>query len=301
MNVPFPRLSSAFAGFRRTPASAEASATSGQQLGDVARLSPDDVMQRLHTTPDGLALDEVDRRFRSTGPNLVAREIHHTILHEIVSRSINPLNVLLLTLASASYLLGDRRAAAVIAIMVLLSVSLGFIQEHRSSKAADALRRMVLTTATVRRKGSGDTRDHIDVSIEQLVPGDIVLLSAGDMIPADLRLISARDLFLNQSTLTGEAMPLEKFAHADARAAETPFDLPNICFMGSTVVSGAGCGVVVLTGSRTAFGHVAGMIAARRVLTSFDKGITRFTWMMIGFIALMAPLVFVINGVTKGN
>src|ERR1700674_5401700 len=110
-----------------------------------------------------------------------------------------------------------------------------------------------------------------------------------------------RIVVLNQSTLTGEAMPLEKVAAAHAGAAETPFDLPNICFMGSAVVSGTGCGVVVLTGPPTAFGLVAGAIVEQRVLTSFDKGITRFTWLMLGFILVMAPLVFVINGLTKGN
>jgi P-type Mg2+ transporter len=110
-----------------------------------------------------------------------------------------------------------------------------------------------------------------------------------------------RIVVLNQSTLTGEAMPLEKVAAAHAGTAETPFDLPNICFMGSAVVSGIGCGVVVLTGPRTAFGQVASAIAEQRVLTSFDKGITRFTWLMLGFILVMAPLVFVINGLTKGN
>ena len=105
---------------------------------------------------------------------------------------------------------------------------------------------------------AGPRKSTSEVPIEKLVPGDIVLLSAGDMIPADLRLISAKDLFVNQSTLTGEAMPLEKNAQAHVGTAETPFDLPNICFMGSAVVSGVGCGVVVLTGARTAFGQVAG-------------------------------------------
>jgi P-type Mg2+ transporter len=204
-------------------------------------------------------------------------------------------------LATASYFLGEQRAAIVIAVMVVLSISLSFIQEHRSNNAADKLQRMVSIAATVRRKTDGEAHDHIDVPIAQLVPGDIVLLSAGDMIPADLRLIAAKDLFLNQSTLTGEAMPLEKVAAAHVGAAETPFDLPNICFMGSAVVSGIGCGVVVLTGPRTAFGLVASEIAKQRVLTSFDKGITRFTWLMLSFIVVMAPLVFVINGLTKGN
>ena len=211
------------------------------------------------------------------------------------------MNLLLLSLATTSYFLGDQRAAIVIAVMVLLSISLSFIQEHRSNNAADKLQRMVSITATVRRQGGAEAHDHIDVPIEQLVPGDIVLLSAGDMIPANLRLISAKDLFINQSALTGEAMPLEKVATAHVGTAETPFDLPNICFMGSAVVSGIGCGVVVLTGSRTAFGLVASAIAKQRVLTSFDKGITRFTWLMLGFIVVMAPLVFVINGLTKGN
>ena len=160
---------------------------------------------------------------------------------------------------------------------------------------------MVSITATVRRQTGAGRHDHDDVPVEQLVPGDIVLLSAGDMIPADLRLITAKDLFINQSTLTGEAMPLEKVAAAHVGAAETPFDLPNICFMGSAVVSGIGCGVVALTGPRTAFGMVASAIAKQRVLTSFDKGIIRFTWLMLGFIVVMAPLVFLINGLTKGN
>ena len=270
-------------------------------MGEVASLSPDETLQRLSSTAGGLTPDQVEEQLRSVGRNQVAHQARHTILGELVGRSINPLNLLLLTLATASYFLGDQRAAIVIAVMVILSISLSFIQEHRSNNAADKLQRMVSITATVRRQVGAEAHDHVDVPIEQLVPGDIVLLSAGDMIPADLRLISAKDLFINQSTLTGEAMPLEKFAAGHVGTAETPFDLPNICFMGSAVVSGIGCGVVVLTGPRTAFGLVASAIAKQRVLTSFDKGITRFTWVMLGFILVMAPLVFVINGLTKGN
>ena len=285
---------------RRPLAPTHGSAASGEVLGELARLLPNDALQRLGSSTAGLAPDEVEKRLRSVGPNQVAHQTHHTIAGEIVGRSVNPLNALLLTLAVASYFLSDQRAAIVIAVMVLLSISLGFLQEHRSNKAADALRRMVLTKATLRRRGV-TAQDHVDVPFDQIVPGDVVVLSAGDMIPADLRLISAKDLFVNQSTLTGEAMPLEKNAEAHTGTAETPFDLPNVCFMGSAVVSGIGCGVVALTGARTAFGRVAGAIADRRVLTSFDKGITRFTWLMLSFILVMVPLVFVINGVSKGN
>jgi Mg2+-importing ATPase len=303
VNKPGPiALTSIFArGRQRPPDAPEGAAASGKALGEVALLSPDEALQRLSSNAGGLAPDQIAERLRSVGWNEVAHEARHTILGELVSRSINPLNLLLLSLATASYFLGDQRAAIVIAVMVGLSIALGFIQEHRSNKAAEALQRMVLITAAVRRQVPGAAQDHIEVPIEQLVPGDIVLLSAGDMIPADMRLISAKDLFINQSALTGEAMPLEKVAAAHVGTAETPFDLPNICFMGSAVVSGIGCGIVVLTGARTAFGQVASTIAEQRVLTSFDKGITRFTWLMIGFIVVMAPLVFVINGLTKGN
>ena len=301
MNKPIAITPIVARGGRQTAKAPEGSAASGKTLGEVACLSPDDVLQRLFSTAAGLTPNQVEERLRSVGLNQVAHQARHTILGELIGRSINPLNLLLLSLATASYFLGDHRAAIVIAVMVFLSISLSFIQEHRSNNAADKLQRMVSINATVRRRTGVEAHDHIDVPIEQLVPGDIVLLSAGDMIPADLRLISAKDLFLNQSTLTGEAMPLEKVGAAHVGAADTPFDLPNICFMGSAVVSGIGCGVVVLTGARTAFGLVASEVAKQRVLTSFDKGIIRFTWLMLGFIVVMAPLVFVINGLTKGN
>jgi Mg2+-importing ATPase len=286
--------------WRRPSAVGEGATASGVTLGEIAGVSQKEALKQLRSAPDGLTDHDAAERLRLVGPNQVTQGARASILGELVGRSINPLNVLLLTLATASYFLNDQRAAIVIAVMVILSISLGFIQEHRSNKAADDLRRMVLTKATLRRRGL-DAPGQVDVPIEQIVPGDIVLLSAGDMIPADIRLISAKDLFVNQSTLTGEAMPLEKVDHAHAGIAATPFDLPNICFMGSAVVSGIGCGVVALTGTRTAFGRVASTIAAQRVLTSFDKGVTRFTWIMFAFIVVMAPLVFVINGVSKGN
>lgn len=287
--------------FGQSTNSPRGAAASGIALGDIAGLGPVEALLRLGSSVDGLTTEEANTRLQSEGPNEVAHEAQQTIAGEIIRRSINPLNLLLLTLATASYVLGDQRAAIVISIMVLLSVSLGFIQEHRSTKAAAALRNMVQTKATVRRRDQGTAPGHTDIPIVQVVPGDIVLLSAGDMIPADVRLITAKDLFINQSTLTGEAMPLEKIAQSHVGTAETPFDLPNICFMGSAVVSGVGCGVVVLTGARTAFGQVAELIAGQRVLTSFEKGITRVTWMMLGLILIMVPLVFLINGLSKGN
>jgi Mg2+-importing ATPase len=246
----------------------------------------------------GLSAEEVAERLKSYGPNLITRETKPTILGELWGRAKNPLNALLLTLAIVSYFLGDVRAAIVIAVMVVLAITTAFLQEHRSNEAAARLRAMVRTTATVRREaaiGGG----YVEVPIETLVPGDIVRLSAGDMIPADIRLLETKDLFINQSALTGEAMPAEKFGHANAARSEGPFDLPNMCFMGANVISGYATAVVVRTGGHTFFGQLADEIAGRRVPTAFDRGIDRFTWLMMKFIVVMVPAVFLINGLTK--
>ena len=266
-----------------------------------AAMPPPDVLDGLGTRWQGLTQQEAAQRLREYGPNRVANGHHASILEELARRSINPLNVLLISLAGISAALGDVRAAVLIAVMVVLSVTLGFLQEHRSNRAAEALRKMVHTTAAVRRVGTDGAELPEEIPIEQLVPGDIVQLAAGDMVPADMRLLSAKDLFVNQSALTGEAMPQERVAEPYDGAVDADFDLPNLCFMGSAVVSGFGTGVVLATGQRTSFGQVADLIAAQRVQTSFDRGITRFTWLMLTLILVMAPIVFLINGLTKGN
>jgi Mg2+-importing ATPase len=275
------------------------------ELVAASRCDPAGALRSLDCTDAGLDEAEAIERQRRCGPNKIAQERQTGIVHELINRTKNPLNALLLTLAVASYFLGDVRAAVIIAAMVILSIVTAFIQEHRSNQAAAKLRALVKTTASVKRPGvaphASKVEGFVEIPMEEIVPGDIVALSAGDMIPADLRLLSAKDLFINQSTLTGEAMPIEKFAPAVSRSAEDAFDLPNICFMGSNVVSGYATGVVVHTGSTTYFGQLADTIAGQRVRTSFEKGIDRFTWLMIRFILVLVPAVFLINGLTKGN
>ena len=279
-------------------------------LALVAAAEPDAALSIAQGAPAGLSSDEAATRLKRFGPNSIAREGRPSIFAELWGRAMNPLNALLLTLAVISYFLSDARSAVVIALMVVLSIGLGFIQEHRSNDAAAKLATMIKTRASVKRR---DGHDHppspdvpsdegfFEVPLDQLVPGDIVRLSAGDMIPGDLRLLTARDIYVNQSALTGESMPVEKQSGRDELATDDPFDLNNICFMGSNVVSGFATAVILHTGERTYFGRLADSIVGARELTSFDKGISRFAWLMIRFILVMAPLVFVINGLTKGN
>ena len=281
-------------------------ALSSEILG-VSRADDAAIWALLRTSPEGLEVNEAEARLASVGPNLIAREERPSIAQELLGRAKNPLNALLLSLATVSYFLGDVRAAVVIAIMVVLAITTAFVQEHRSNDAAAQLRAMVKSTASVKRRGTnqaaadGQSDGFSEVLMEQLVPGDIVRVSAGDMIPTDLRLLSAKDLFINQAALTGEAMPSEKSALTSDATVTDPFNLPNLCFMGGSVVSGFATGVIVHTGAKTYFGQLADSIAGRRELTSFDKGINRFTWLMIRFIFVMVPAVFLINGFTKGN
>lgn len=273
----------------------------GDQLVKASGLEPAQACATVQSSPEGLSQGEVAQRLKDFGANLIARELKPTILKELWRNAVNPLNGLLLALAVASYLLGDLRAAIVITTMVLLAILTSFIQEHRSNEAASKLRAMVHTSASVKRRAGQGQSEFAEIPMEQLVPGDIVRLSAGDMIPADLRLLEAKDLFINQSTLTGEAMPVEKFAHINTEVSANLFDLPNICFMGANVVSGYGVGVLLRTGPHTFFGQLAKDIAGQRAPTAFDLGINRFTWLMMGFIGVMVPAVFLINGITKHN
>lgn len=265
----------------------------------LAKLEAEPSCARLGSSLEGLTTKEAGQRLKIYGPNLIIQERKPTILQEIWARGKNPLNALLITLAFISYFLGDVRAAAVIAIMVVLAITTAFVQEHRSNEAAARLRSMVRTTAAVKRRSGVFSGSFQEIPIETLVPGDIVRLSAGDMIPADLRLTEVKGLFVNQATLTGEAMPAEKIEHAYETAVSNPFELPNMCFMGANVVSGYATGVVVRTGGRTYFGKLADEITGRRELTAFDRGIDRFTWLMIKFLFVMVPIVFIINTITK--
>jgi Mg2+-importing ATPase len=266
------------------------------ELLEKARADADTVLKELESQLDGLNEAEADSRLKHVGTNEIAREKRQSVLMRLLSNIKNPLVLLLMALGVLSYLTGDLRATVVIFVMVVMGVVLRFFQEMRADNAAEKLKAMVSNTATLVRGGKEE-----EVSIKMLVPGDIVRLAAGDMVPADVRVLSAKDLFLNQAALTGEALPVEKKAAQASADVQNPLELPDICFLGSNVVSGSATAVVIQTGNRTYFGSLAARIVGQRQLTSFDKGVNKFTWLMICFIAVMVPAVFLINGLSKHN
>ena len=265
-------------------------------LLEMARADTDTVLKNLGSQPDGLIEAEADSRLKRVGMNEIARESRQSGLVRLLGNIKNPLVLLLLTLGILSFVTGDLRATVVILVMVVLGVVLRFFQELRADNAAAKLQAMVSSTATLVRGGK-----EAEVALKLVVPGDIVRLAAGDMVPADVRVISAKDLFLNQAALTGEALPVEKKAAAASAEVRNPLELSNLCFLGSTVESSSATAVVMRTGNRTYFGSLAASIVGQRQLTSFDLGINKFTWLMISFIAVMVPAVFLINGLSKHN
>ncbi len=271
-------------------------AHSSVDLLEKARADADAVLKELGSQPGGLSEAEAAARLKQVGTNEIAREKRQSVLMRLLSNIRNPLVLLLLALGVLSYLTGDLRAMVVIFVMVILGVVLRFFQEMRADNAAEKLKAMVSNTATLVRDGK-----EAEVSLKMLVPGDIIRLAAGDMVPADVRVLSAKDLFLNQAALTGEALPVEKNTVPASADVQNPLDLPNLCFLGSNVESGSATAVVIHTGDRTYLGSLAASIVGQRELTSFDKGVNKFTWLMICFIAVMVPAVFLINGLSKHN
>ena len=261
---------------------------------DAARKDGDELLQSLRATAQGLTQSEAEDRARTAGPNEVAQEKKQGWFLRLLKIIRNPLVILLATLSAISFATGDARAGTVMAAMVVLSVGLRFVQEARADTAAAKLKAMIHVTATVVRDGAPK-----EMPLRDLVPGDIIKLSAGDMIPGDVRVLSAKDLFVNQGSLTGESFPVEKFHDAEAKVVSSPTELKNTCFMGTSVESGTATAVVVATGVHTYLGSMASAITENEPPTSFDQGLSRFTWLMIQLMAVMVPLVFLINGFTK--
>ncbi len=283
-----------------------------QASGDLAGL-----LAQLGTSAQGLSDAEAAELRAQHGPNEVEHERPVPWWRHLWLSYNNPFNLLLTLLAAVSYFTRDRQGAVVIGTMVVFATLMRFVQERRSNRAAQALKEQVSNTATVRRRAQpgpvapdtpaasraeGAVEVPIEVPMKDLVPGDIVVLSAGDMIPADCRVMTATDLFLGQAAMTGESLPVEKFPSAGPEAGSA-LEMENLVFMGTNVISGAATAVVLATGNDTYFGTLATRVT--RVSTSdtnaFQLGVNKVSWLLIRFALVMVPLVLFINGFTKGD
>lgn len=280
--------------------------------------STETTLELLDATTDGLTIQQVNERQATFGPNEIATKKAPSALLQWILAFNNPFIYVLMALAAVSFITDywiplrsgdtpDLTGVIIMSCIILFSTLLRFVQEFRTNKAADALNSLVEVTTTVRRRDAQNQPIEAKVPRHQLVPGDIVLLSAGDIIPADMRLLESTSLQLNQSALTGETLPVEK--HARLTEEETLSSVsenallhqPAIVLMSTSVLSGSATAVVVATGEHSWFGSLAGSIAGEAPKTSFDKGVNSVSWLLIRFMVLMVPIVFLINGFTKGE
>ncbi len=265
------------------------------------------VYEKVGSGREGLSEDEAEESRDKWGSNKVTGHKKKSLARRFFGSFVDPFSLILLVLLIVSLVTdvivpvftGDEMdfiTIVIIALMVIISGIMRFIQESRSGNAAARLMALITTMCTVDRKGYVK----LDIPIEDVVVGDIVHLSNGDMVPADLRIIEAKDLFVSQSSMTGESEPVEKLAAPAEGEQESITDYAPIAFMGSNVVSGSGLGVVVATGDRTMFGAISAGVSEEPVETSFTKGVNAVSMVLIKFMIIMVPIVFIINGITRG-
>ena len=287
---------------RTAPAAAKAAEA---RLRQAAAMTESELLESLGSAPGGLTEAQAEAARAQYGPNSLPRPKEKTALRRLLEALADPFSLVLLLLAAVTVLTdvvlapAGRRDWATVTIitgMVVLSAVLRAVQEGRSSSVARQLSDMIHTTAAVQREGVRQ-----ELPMEELVAGDIVRLAAGDMVPADLRILSARDLFIAQSALTGESEPVEKSPAPTADPAAALTGIGCLAFQGSTVISGSARAVVVAVGSSTIFGSIARTMGDKPPKTAFDKGLGAVSRLLIRFMAVMAPAVLVLNGMTKGS
>lgn len=265
-------------------------------------------LQRLHTSINGLYSADARQRLEKFGPNEVAKKPTNTRIQFLIQSFLTPFTIVLLILATISFFSEylfvpasqkDLSTTIIMLIMVLISGVTGYIQNIKTNNAVEDLLNIVSVTTNIRRNG-----ENIELPTKDVVIGDIINLSAGDMVPADMRLLKTKDLFCSASSLNGESEPTEKIANAHPKSDELKnyLDYPNIAYEGTTIVSGSGIGVVFATGEKTVFGKIAQNISKNKIKeTSFDLGIRDISKMLLIMTAIIAPTVFIIDWLTKGN
>ena len=265
-------------------------------LQELAALDLPILFSKLESGAQGLTSQQAATQLQRFGPNTLQMPGGPSSGRRLLQLVGAPLSLLLMALATVSFLTGEVRGAVVIATMVILSTLLTFVQERKSNRAAEKLRNLVKTFALVERDGQAQK-----IALDAVVPGDVLHLAVGDLIAADVRIIEAKDLFINEASLSGESLPTEKHPNPAGHGKPIGLTDQNLCFMGSHVVSGIGSALVVRTGAATFFAEVARQTTAQTRKSAFDQGLERFTGLMIRFMAVMVPIVFIVNGLAKGD
>lgn len=259
-----------------------------------------DLLKSYNNTVEGYDEKQVESSREEFGENILQHKKEQPWYKLLLSSILNPFSIVLIILAVISFFTKDYAAVSIIIFMVLLGAVLSFMQEYKSSKAVEKLTELVETKISVQRLDNHESI-RMEIPMDELVVGDILHLSAGDIIPADARLIQAKDFFVSQSSLTGESEPVEKYGETLNERPKQVLEANNLVFMGCNIISGSAQAIVITIGSNTIFGNIANQLQEKPVITSFEKGVNSVSWIFIRFMLIMAPVVLLLNGFTKGN
>lgn len=274
-----------------------------KKLRSYALFEEEKLLSSLSASKAGLTGKEALERQDEFGANVITAGNKNTTLHRLREAVINPFNIILLFIAAINYFTDviassrpDYVTVSIIIFLVVVSSMVAFVQNQRSNAAAEKLSEMISNKADIWRDG-----ELTEIPMDEVVPGDIVKLSAGHMLPADVRFLATKDTFLAQAALTGESAPVEKFSDGDNQPGDALTDLQNIGFMGSNVISGSATAVVLATGNNTYFGSMAQSLSGDKAKTSFERGVESVSGLLVRRMLVMIPVVFLINGFAKGD
>lgn len=280
--------------------SKEKRSNSEELLRHYACLEAEDVFKELESTADGISSKEAELRLAECGKNKITTGEKNTTFSRLKEAVVNPFNIVLLIIAVVTFLTDvvfsdgqDYLTVIIILILVFISSAVAFVQSEKSNQAAESLAKMISNKVDVYRD-----QQLQEINLEEVVPGDVIQLASGDMLPGDVKFLFTKDTFIAQSALTGESVPVEKFAKAKVEMSSVT-DLENIGFMGSNLVSGSATAIVLTTGNNTYFGAMAKTLSGDRAKNSFERGVDSVSRLLINFMMVMIPIIFIINLFTK--
>ena len=268
-----------------------------------AFMDENELLILLETSRQGISAVAAEEKLEETGRNVIVTDGDKGAWGRAFEALVNPFNIVLLLIAVITFITdvvmsqkADITTSAIIMALIIVSSAVAFFQGERSNTAAAQLSKMISNKADVLRDGK-----LTEITLDEVVPGDIVKLSAGDMLPGDVRFLTAKDAFVAQSALTGESTPIEKFADIRSLEADALTDISNIGFMGTNLLSGSAIAVVMTTGNETYFGAMAKSLSGDKAKNSFERGVDSVSKLLIRFMLVMVPVIFIINGFTKGD
>lgn len=266
-----------------------------KDYNEISKLTTEEILTKYHTKEEGLTNKEAQKRLNGNGKNIVIKEVNRSIFYFIFNSLKEEFIIILLVLAVINFSLGDKLGSLVIVLIAIISMLIRVLEDYSAYKFNKKLRSKIVSTTKVIR----DNKE-LEIKVENVVIGDVISLNAGSIIPADCIVVNSKDLFVNESVFTGESIPVEK-KETNKKEYDNLFDIKNVLYMSSSVISGTAKAIVVKTGFDTYLGKIGKEINTKKNITAFDKGMKDITNMLIKFMVVICLIILLVDGIIRSN